>query len=154
MQSLLQYRQIKASLTQDVEIKPSTTSAEAESDKSQTIHILASFDNDSDPLNPLNWSTSKKMQCMSIISLIAFLVGFGSSIDAPVIPQAKAHFGVSTVSESLATGLYLIGFGVGAPFAGPLSETFGRNVVYISTFALFCIWIMGAALAPNWSFDF
>ncbi|KAE9377322.1 MFS general substrate transporter [Stipitochalara longipes BDJ] len=149
MQSFLQYRRIKASLIHDVEIKPSTTPAEMKNEETQTSHIIVSFENGTDPVNPLNWSTGKKIQVMSIISLVAFLVGFGSSIDAPVIPQAKDHFGVSAVAESLATALYLIGFGAGAPFAGPISETSGRNAVYISTFALFCIWIMGAALAPN-----
>jgi MFS family permease len=29
----------------------------------------------------------------------------------------------------MATGLFLIGFGVGALFAGPFSETLGRNPV-------------------------
>lgn len=36
-----------------------------------------------------------------------------------------------------------------ALFAGPLSEAFGRNQIYITTFPLFCIWIMASALAPN-----
>lgn len=56
---------------------------------------------------------------------------------------------MSDVSESLATALFLVGFGCGAPFAGPLSETYGRNPVYLTTFALFCCWILGAALEPN-----
>ena len=47
--------------------------------------------------------------------------------------QATADFGVSEVTESLATGIFLIGFGVGALFAGPISETIGRNPVYIAT---------------------
>ena len=47
--------------------------------------------------------------------------------------QATAAFGVSEVTESLATGIFLIGFGVGALFAGPVSETIGRNPVYIAT---------------------
>jgi MFS family permease len=34
-------------------------------------------------------------------------------------------------------------------FAGPFSETFGRNAVYISTMLVFMIFIMASALAPN-----
>lgn len=53
------------------------------------------------------------------------------------------------VTESLATGIFLIGFGVGALFAGPVSETVGRNPVYIVTLTLYMIFIMASALAPT-----
>ena len=47
------------------------------------------------------------------VASIGAVVGFGSSIDSSAIPQAAREFGVSEVTESLATGLFLIGFGVG-----------------------------------------
>ena len=62
--------------------------------------------------------------------------------------QAAADFGVSEVTESLATGIFSIGFGVGALFAGPVSETLGRNPVYIATLSLYMIFIMASVLAP------
>ena len=107
------------------------------------------FDGPNDPLNPQNWHWFTKVYCVLIICLIAFIVCAASSIDAPVIPQASAQFHVSNVAESLATAIFLVGFGVGAPFAGPLSEAFGRNPIYLVTFTLFCIWIMASALAPS-----
>ncbi|OAL21400.1 hypothetical protein AYO22_08123 [Fonsecaea multimorphosa] len=110
---------------------------------------VVTFDGEDDLANPRNWPPSKKAGVMMIISLVAFIVGFGSSIDSAVLPQASRHFGVSEVTESLATTLYLVGFGCGAPFAGPLSEERGRNPVYLVTFTLYCCWILGAALAPS-----
>ena len=77
------------------------------------------------------------------------VVGFASAVDSPAIPQAAKEFGVSEVVESLATGLFLIGFGVGALFAGPISEALGRNPVYIGTLSLYMIFIMASGLAPN-----
>lgn len=41
------------------------------------------------------------------------MVGFASSVDSAALPQAAKEFGVSEVTESLATGLFLIGFGCG-----------------------------------------
>lgn len=111
--------------------------------------IIVEFDGPDDQDNPQNWPASKKAIVTIFLSAIGFVVGFGSSIDTPVIPQASEHFHISDVSESLATSLFLVGFGVGTPFAGPLSETFGRNPIYIVTMALFCCWILGAALAPD-----
>lgn len=123
-------------------------SPDADLEKPQE-NLIVAFEGQSDPLDPQNWHWLKKLYATIIISLIAFVVCMASSIDAPVIPQASARFHVSAVTESLATALFLIGFGCGAPFAGPLSEAFGRNPVYVVTFTIFCIWIMGAALAPN-----
>lgn len=51
--------------------------------------------------------------CRITIAFIGWIVGFASSIDSAALPQAAKDFGVSEVTESLATGLFLIGFGAG-----------------------------------------
>ncbi|TKA74434.1 hypothetical protein B0A49_02862 [Cryomyces minteri] len=84
-----------------------------------------------------------------MVASIGFVVGLASAIDASAVSEAAKEFGVSEVVESLATGLYLVGFGVGALFAGPVSETLGRNPVYISTLTLYMIFVMASGLAPN-----
>lgn len=50
----------------------------------------------------------------------------------------------------MTTGMYLLGTGVGALFAGTVSETFGRDVMYMTTFVVFMIYVMAKALAPNY----
>lgn len=45
--------------------------------------------------------------------------------------------------------MYLIGMGLGSLIAGPFSETFGRNIVYSGSMAIFMIWIMASGLTPN-----
>ncbi|KAJ4421730.1 hypothetical protein N0V82_003574 [Gnomoniopsis sp. IMI 355080] len=102
-----------------------------------------------DPLNPRNWPLSRRISCTLQISLIAAGVGAASGIDATVLPQAAASLGVSEVAESLATGLYLVGMGLGSLVAGPLSETFGRIRVYCGSMGVFMAMILGAGLAPN-----
>ncbi|RGP77267.1 hypothetical protein FLONG3_4782 [Fusarium longipes] len=102
-----------------------------------------------DPLDPHNWSVGRRIGVTLQISVIALFVGAASGIDATVLPQASKSLGVSEVAESLATGLYLVGMGLGSLVAGPFSETFGRNAVYIVSMAIFMIWIMASALAPN-----
>ena len=99
--------------------------------------------------DPHNWSTARRFACTVPIAWIGAVVGFASAVDSPAIPQAAKEFGVSEVTESLATGLFLAGFGAGALFAGPISEAVGRNPVYIGTLSLYMIFIMASALAPN-----
>lgn len=76
-------------------------------------------------------------------------MGFASSVDSGVLPQAAKDLGVSEITESLATALFLVAFGCGALIAGPFSEEFGRNPVYIANLSLFMIFVMASALAPN-----
>jgi len=111
--------------------------------------FIVGYHDDNDPMNPHTWSNLKRIWITFMVASIGFVVGVASSIDSMAIPQASQEFHVSEVVESMATGLYLVGFGVGALFAGPFSETVGRNPVYIVTLSLYMIFIMASALAPN-----
>lgn len=116
--------------------------------KGEKVFVVG-WNGDDDPDNPHNWSQSKKARVVLTVGLLAFAVTLASSIDSGVIPQAAKEFGVSEVVESLATGNFLIGFGVGTLYAGPLSEIYGRNPVYVGSLSFFCIWEMASGLAPN-----
>lgn len=102
-----------------------------------------------DTLCPRNWGVGRRVGCTLQISLIAAAVGAASGIDATVLPQAARALGVGEVAESLATGLYLVGMGVGSLVAGPFSETFGRNAVYVGSVVVFMVWVLASALAPS-----
>ncbi|KAF1982190.1 MFS transporter [Aulographum hederae CBS 113979] len=127
----------------------SRTTAEGRATTQDSKVFVVGWSGDSDPFNPQNFSRMKKARIILCVASIAFIVTFASSIDSAVLPQAAEDFGVSEVTESLATALFLVGFGVGSLYAGPLSELYGRNYVYMGTLLLFMIWIMAAALAPN-----
>lgn len=111
--------------------------------------FVVGYEGPDDPNNPKNWSNTTRIAATFLVASIGAVVGIASAIDSSALPQAAAEFGVSEVVESMATGLYLVGFGVGALFAGPISETVGRNPVYIVTLGLYMIFIMASALAPN-----
>ncbi|CZS99165.1 probable benomyl/methotrexate resistance protein [Rhynchosporium agropyri] len=113
--------------------------------------FVVGYESETDTMNPHNLPLSTRISATMLIASIGFIVGFASSVDSAAIAQAAEEFGVSEVAESLATGLFLIGFGVGALFAGPISETVGRNPVYIVTLAIYMIWTMASALAPNFA---
>lgn len=66
--------------------------------------ILVGWRSKNDPLNPANYSVSKKLGMTFFVSLIALAVSSASAIDAVGVPQYSQEFGVSTVVGSLATG--------------------------------------------------
>lgn len=102
-----------------------------------------------DPFNPQQWPYPRRVSATMTVCLVALVTTMASAIDSAVIKEASQAFGVSEVAESLATGLYLAGFGVGALIASPLSEMVGRYPVYLGTLIIFGAWVLGAALAPN-----
>lgn len=113
-------------------------------------NFVIEFQGDGDPCNPHNWTKTRRWAVTMVVVYVGFIVGLASSIDSLGIKYAAEEFGVSEVAQSLEVGLYLIGFGVGALSAGPFSEAFGRNPVYIVTLVIFMIWIMASALAPKY----
>lgn len=113
------------------------------------LYYLVGWESSEDPQNPHNWSRSRRISTILILDWIAFVVTAASSIDATILMPASQAFHVSEVAESLATGIFLIGFGLGALLASPSSELVGRYPVYLATLGIFGCWLIGAALAPN-----
>lgn len=110
--------------------------------------IIVEFEQD-DPLNPQNWPLASRCKNLVILSLLIFVQGWAGSSESMESSRASAEFNVSKVTENLSTALYLMGVATGAPFAGPLSETSGRNPTYlISTFCYLCF-ILGSAKAST-----
>jgi MFS family permease len=63
--------------------------------------------------------------------------------------EASSHFHVSQVAENLDTAMYLFGVGMGSQIAGPLSETVGRNPVYLLATFCYLFFVLGSAKAAT-----
>ncbi|GAA6027782.1 hypothetical protein JCM8097_001715 [Rhodosporidiobolus ruineniae] len=120
---------------------------EAKEDDGERV-MLVEFGED-DPLDPKTWSLSYRWFLTLLISHTSLLVGQASAINSAAVPYMAEYLGVSEEAALLDTALFLVGFGVGAPFVGSLSELGGRNPVILVTLALFMLFEVGAALAPN-----
>lgn len=121
-----------------------------QTNESEVGHVfVVEWEGPEDPLKPHNWSHGSRIWATLVVSFIAFAGTAASSIDAAVLPQYAAYFGVSEVAGSLATAMYLLGFAVGSQFAGPFSETLGRNLIYIVTIAIYMCFLIGCGAAPN-----
>ncbi|KAM0262616.1 hypothetical protein ACHAQJ_001661 [Trichoderma viride] len=102
-----------------------------------------------DPLNPQNWPLSSRCKNLAILSFLIFTQGWAGSSESMESSRASSAFHVSKVAENLSTAMYLFGVATGAPFAGPLSETAGRNPTYLlSTFCYLCF-VLGTATAST-----
>ena len=154
METYLQYRRIGKTLEKQLQDNEEARKLPCLS-KQQTRSVggrdvlVVEWDTDDDPMNPRNWSNVHRYKAVLVISAIAFIVGAAAPIDSAVLPQAAADLNVSEVTETLAVGIFLVGFGVGALICGPFSEVLGRSFTYIVTMFSMCIWLMASALAPS-----
>ncbi|MCJ1400301.1 hypothetical protein MMC11_003506 [Xylographa trunciseda] len=113
---------------------------------------LVDWYNTNDPANPQNWSQKKKAFVALQIDLYTFVVYCGSSIYVASELGVIAEFGIGSTEASLGLALYVLGYGLGPLLWAPMSEipTFGRNIPYITSFAIYLILIIPTALVHNY----
>lgn len=103
-----------------------------------------------DSQNPLNWSKQTKWINVLLISSQTMLSSICSTILAVGSLLIIADFHLDSIyTPNLGVAMYILGLGLGPLWLGPLSEIYGRRVVYLGSFSLFVLFNVGCALAPN-----
>ncbi|KAL4942393.1 hypothetical protein BDV06DRAFT_222247 [Aspergillus oleicola] len=94
-----------------------------------------------------SWNRSTKWMATLLVSCISGAVAFATAIPASLVTPISQDFGTSELHETSATATFLFGFGIGSLVTGPLSETFGRSLIFITTMSLMmvCLAIAGYA---------
>jgi MFS family permease len=72
-----------------------------------------------------------------------------TSTYTPAIPYVQEHFNVSRELAIVPLSIYALGMGVGPLLAAPLSELYGRRIVYFVSMPLFLAFEAGAGAAQN-----
>ncbi|KAI1388623.1 MFS general substrate transporter [Hypoxylon trugodes] len=152
------YRQARESNSRNVEAakpdSPLETLGSKERDDTPTNNhstdkIIVRTDGDDDPIDPKNWPLMARCKNIAILSFLIFSQGWAGAAESMANKTASAEFGVSQVAENLSTAMYLFGVGSGALFAGPLSETVGRNPTYLVSTFCYLFFVLGSALTPT-----
>ncbi|KAJ0165360.1 putative MFS-type transporter [Colletotrichum tanaceti] len=104
-----------------------------------------------DAENPKNWSRAYKWYCTMVVALTCFVVAFCSSVITADIAGVADEFNVSEEAALVSISVFVIGFGVGPMAFAPLSEIYGRQVIYASTLLLAVVFIIPCAVADNFA---
>ncbi|GHJ84635.1 hypothetical protein NliqN6_1037 [Naganishia liquefaciens] len=112
------------------------------------IYIRSNLD---DLDNPRNWPKWRRYLVAGLASWLTIIVcsiasGYSTGTDA-----LTAEFDLSEEVGTLGLSLYILGFAFGPMFAAPLSETYGRRVIYLITWFFFTLFQLPVALAPNYA---
>lgn len=87
---------------------------------------------------------------MLLISIQATLSPMASVILAVASQAVADDFGLKDeYTPTLPTALFVLGFGLGPLYLAPLSELYGRRIVYLACFALFTVFNVCCAVSPN-----
>ncbi|CAK7563681.1 MAG: Synaptic vesicle transporter SVOP [Sporothrix epigloea] len=128
--------------------RQNTQGAPAEEPETERRYRLVAFE-PNDPANPKNWSKAMKWYCTLVVSVTCFVVAFASSVITADIMGVAKEFDVSEEVVFLSISLFVVGFGVGPLAFAPLSEVYGRRVIYGSTLLLAVVFIIPCAVSKN-----
>ncbi|KAJ5113437.1 bicyclomycin resistance protein [Penicillium angulare] len=111
---------------------------------------LVWWDKDNDAEHPYNWPRWRTQSNCFLISAMTFLTALASSIIAPGVPQLMTEFQTDNLQlAAFVVSVYILGFAAGPLFIAPLSEIYGRVIVYHFCNIGFTVFAAGCALAPN-----
>ncbi|KAJ6460766.1 MFS general substrate transporter [Mycena vitilis] len=102
-----------------------------------------------DPEDPRNWSVPWRWYITFVSALAVVAVAFASAVVAGDFKDIEKEFGVGEVVSALTVSLMVVGFGIGPLAWSPLSELYGRRPLWIIPSALYVIFNIPCALAPN-----
>jgi MFS family permease len=104
-----------------------------------------------DPENPHNWPLSKRIFHVVQPALFGLAVTFGSSVYSSGIDQIMEEFHVSSTAAFVGVSVYVFGLGFGPVLGAPISETFGRLVVYRSSLPISMLFTLGAGFTHSFA---
>ncbi|EEH47722.2 uncharacterized protein PADG_03806 [Paracoccidioides brasiliensis Pb18] len=110
---------------------------------------IVNWDGYDDPGNPRNRSLGRKWLIVLVVSFGSICVTCTSSIYAMTYTQVMNEFHSSRIVTTLGLSFFILGLGLGPLVLAPLSELYGRRIIYITSFSFFLIWLIPCAVAQN-----
>ncbi|KAJ4301187.1 hypothetical protein N0V90_003278 [Kalmusia sp. IMI 367209] len=111
---------------------------------------IVDWDGPDDPENPLNWPASRKWGLIACLGMVTLVTPLASSFFAPGVPQVMATFHVtSNILAGLVVSIYILGFAIGPLIIAPMSEQYGRFMVYNVCNVFFIIFTVACALSNS-----
>ncbi|KAM0127510.1 hypothetical protein ACHAP3_008742 [Botrytis cinerea] len=102
-----------------------------------------------DRRNPMNFPMLKKWTITILLAFATLAVSFVSSAYSGGVKEIIETFNVSSEVVTLGVSLFVLGFAIGPLIWAPLSELYGRQVLFCGTYAMLTIFNAGAAGAQN-----
>lgn len=103
----------------------------------------------SDPRNAMTFSKTKKWVITILQALSTLAVAFVSTAYSGGVSEVIRDFHVSTEIAILGISLFVMGFAIGPLVWAPLSELYGRQILFFISYMCMTAFNAGAAGAPS-----
>jgi MFS family permease len=100
-------------------------------------------------LDPIFETLLTLLPITSIGSACSLCVTCASALYTSTYDQMESEFHISREAATVGLTTYVCGLGLGPMFLSPLSEFYGRRIIYICAFGMFFVWLIPCAVAPN-----
>lgn len=104
---------------------------------------------DNDPRNPMDFPTWYKWMIALSMAASVLAVSLCSSAFSAGFQSLLREFGTSLPVVTLTLSLFVLGFAIGPLAWAPMSELYGRQILFASTFGLFTIFNAGVCGSQN-----
>lgn len=104
---------------------------------------------DNDPRNPMLYSAFTKWCLTLVVAMATLAVAFVSSAYSGGAREIITEFRTPQEVYTLGLSVFVLGFAIGPLLWAPLSELFGRQPLFIGTYAVLTAFNAGAAGAQN-----
>lgn len=102
-----------------------------------------------DPRNPMNFSAFRRWLITGVVAFATLAVALVSSAYSGGVAEIIAAFRISQELAILGVSLFVVGFAVGPLLWAPLSELFGRQLLFFVTYGALTAFNAGCAGAQN-----
>lgn len=102
-----------------------------------------------DARNPMQFAPWRKWVITALQAIATLAVAFASTAYSGGIMQVIHDFHISTELAIVGISLFVVGFAVGPLLWAPLSEFYGRQIIFFTTYAVFTAFNAGGAGAQN-----
>jgi hypothetical protein len=102
-----------------------------------------------DPRNPMQFSETLKWFVTLVAAIATLAVALVSSGYTGGVAEIEAEFGIGQEVATLGVSLFVLGFAIGPLLWAPLSEMFGRQIIFFFTYMALTAFNCGCAGATN-----
>lgn len=93
--------------------------------------------------------SSWQKRLIALCFIVVALDGMDIALMGFIAPTLRAAWGVSNHQLGMVISAALIGLALGAVFAGPLADRYGRRVMILLSVLFFGLWTLATAMAQN-----
>ncbi|EKD13889.1 uncharacterized protein L3040_005498 [Drepanopeziza brunnea f. sp. 'multigermtubi'] len=98
---------------------------------------------------PYEYKNSTKWFITFQVAIAAAAAPIGSAIILPALPELATDLDTTPTITNLSVAMYMLSMSISPLWWSSFSETLGRRSIYLTSFVLFFIWNIGAAVSTS-----